>query len=177
MSSGVENETDGALDSSTEKSVETSNGVQKPDAATDGSEDLSSAEAPWWKSFQLNDAALPESVRADFPILSTRVGAAGADEDEKKPLIYLDSAATSQKPTYVLDKLTDYYLKANSNVHRVPTVSPGRPPRSTRVREMPSPTLSTPRVAMRSSSRLVPPRRSTSSPTHMQGIHCKMATW
>ena len=118
MSSGVENETDGALDSSTEKSVETSNGVQKPDAATDGSEDSSSAEAPWWKSFQLNDAALPESVRADFPILSTRVGAAGADEDEKKPLIYLDSAATSQKPTYVLDKLTDYYLKANSNVHR-----------------------------------------------------------
>ena len=120
MSSGVENETDvssGAPAGSAE--AEKTNGAQTPDAVTASSEDTThAADEPWWKSFQLNDAALPESVRADFPILSTRVGAAGADEGEKKPLIYLDSAATSQKPTFVLDKLTDYYLKANSNVHR-----------------------------------------------------------
>ena len=72
----------------------------------------------WWKAVVFEDAALPESVLKDFPILSTMVGAEGSEESEKKPLVYLDSAATSQKPTFVTDMLTDYYLKANSNVHR-----------------------------------------------------------
>lgn len=50
------------------------------------------------------------AVRADFPILeSTAHG---------KPLVYLDNAATTQKPQVVLDALADYYRSSNANVHR-----------------------------------------------------------
>lgn len=49
-------------------------------------------------------------VRADFPILSTRV--------YEKPIVYLDNAATSQKPRSVINALTTYYEEYNSNVHR-----------------------------------------------------------
>jgi len=73
---------------------------------------------PWWKSFALSDASLPAEIRSDFPILSTRIGAEGTPESEKKDLVYLDSAATSQKPLYVTDALTRYYHTSNSNVHR-----------------------------------------------------------
>lgn len=48
--------------------------------------------------------------RADFPILTRRIG------DE--PLIYLDSAATSQKPVQVLDAMDAFYREANANVRR-----------------------------------------------------------
>jgi cysteine desulfurase / selenocysteine lyase len=51
-----------------------------------------------------------EAVRADFPILRRRVG--------EHPLVYLDSAATSQKPVQVLDAVERYYRESNSNVHR-----------------------------------------------------------
>ena len=51
-----------------------------------------------------------ERVRADFPILQRRVGS--------HPLVYLDSAATSQKPTQVLDAIDYYYRESNANVHR-----------------------------------------------------------
>ncbi|KOY79743.1 cysteine desulfurase [Apilactobacillus kunkeei] len=50
------------------------------------------------------------SIREDFPILSRRINDA--------PMIYLDSAATSQKPQVVIDKITDYYTNTNANVHR-----------------------------------------------------------
>ena len=50
------------------------------------------------------------SVRRDFPILSRRV--------HGRPLVYLDSAATSQKPSAVIRALTEYYEGYNSNVHR-----------------------------------------------------------
>ena len=50
------------------------------------------------------------ALRADFPILSRRVHGA--------PLVYLDSAATSQKPTAVLDAMEAYYRETNANVHR-----------------------------------------------------------
>ena len=50
------------------------------------------------------------SLRADFPILSREVNG--------KPLVYLDSAATSQKPVAVLDAVEDYYRLHNANVHR-----------------------------------------------------------
>ncbi len=53
---------------------------------------------------------VPETVRADFPILARRV--------HGKPLVYLDSAATSQKPRRVLDALIRYYTEYNANVHR-----------------------------------------------------------
>ena len=49
-------------------------------------------------------------LRKDFPILQRQIG--------DKPLIYLDNAATSQKPTAVLQTLDDYYQRHNSNVHR-----------------------------------------------------------
>jgi len=49
-------------------------------------------------------------VRADFPILRREV--------HGKPLVYLDNAATAQKPRQVLDALTAYYTGQNANVHR-----------------------------------------------------------
>lgn len=49
-------------------------------------------------------------VRADFPILQQSVNG--------KPLVYLDSAATSQKPRQVLEALQHYYTTDNANVHR-----------------------------------------------------------
>ncbi|KAL9184473.1 hypothetical protein ACHAXT_002559 [Thalassiosira profunda] len=76
-------------------------------------------DAPWWRDFQLNDAALAPSVLADFPILATRFDDDGQiSPGGTKRLVYLDSAATSQKPTAVTDALTRYYERANSNVHR-----------------------------------------------------------
>lgn len=70
----------------------------------------SQSEQPWWKTVKLPHAYIAEKVRHDFPILDTKF--------KDKPLVYLDSAATSQKPKYVLDALNDYYEKSNSNVHR-----------------------------------------------------------
>jgi len=46
----------------------------------------------------------------DFPILQTTVGV--------HPLVYLDNAATTQKPREVIEVLTNYYLTLNSNIHR-----------------------------------------------------------
>ena len=51
-----------------------------------------------------------EKVRKDFPILERRVG--------EKRLVYLDNAATSQKPRRVLDALGEYYEVHNANIHR-----------------------------------------------------------
>ncbi|HVJ27039.1 MAG TPA: cysteine desulfurase [Vicinamibacterales bacterium] len=51
-----------------------------------------------------------EAVRADFPILRRQV--------HGRPLVYLDNAATTQKPQVVLDALTRYYTEQNANVHR-----------------------------------------------------------
>ncbi|MDT3695920.1 MAG: cysteine desulfurase [Ignavibacterium sp.] len=51
-----------------------------------------------------------EKIRNDFPILKTKV--------HGKPLVYLDNAATTQKPLYVIDKTNNYYNKYNANIHR-----------------------------------------------------------
>jgi len=51
-----------------------------------------------------------ELVRRDFPILFQHVNG--------KPLVYLDNAATSQKPRQVIEAITRYYERDNSNVHR-----------------------------------------------------------
>jgi cysteine desulfurase/selenocysteine lyase len=56
--------------------------------------------------------ALAEQVRPDFPILSRRV--------HGRPLVYLDSAATSQKPRAVIEALVRFYEESNANVHRSP---------------------------------------------------------
>lgn len=51
-----------------------------------------------------------EKVRADFPILHQQING--------QPLVYLDNAATTQKPSAVIDAISDYYRNDNSNVHR-----------------------------------------------------------
>jgi len=51
-----------------------------------------------------------ERIRQDFPALHQQV--------HGKPLVYLDNAATTQKPQVVLDALADYYTSSNANVHR-----------------------------------------------------------
>ncbi|MDQ3792530.1 MAG: aminotransferase class V-fold PLP-dependent enzyme, partial [Actinomycetota bacterium] len=51
-----------------------------------------------------------EEIRHDFPILERRIG--------EWRLVYLDNAATSQKPQQVIEALTDYYEHHNANIHR-----------------------------------------------------------
>lgn len=51
-----------------------------------------------------------QEIRRQFPILNEQVNG--------HPLVYLDSAATSQKPSAVIEKIDEYYKKYNSNVHR-----------------------------------------------------------
>ena len=51
-----------------------------------------------------------ESIRKDFPILGREV--------YNKPLVYLDNAATTQKPQCVIDSISDAYRNVNANVHR-----------------------------------------------------------
>lgn len=50
------------------------------------------------------------AIRQDFPILNRKV--------KGRPLIYLDNAATSQKPRQVIDALSEYYANYNANIHR-----------------------------------------------------------
>jgi len=52
----------------------------------------------------------PHKIRKDFPILGRK--------NRGKPLVYLDNAASSQKPQLVIDAISDYYKFSNSNVHR-----------------------------------------------------------
>jgi cysteine desulfurase / selenocysteine lyase len=54
--------------------------------------------------------AIPATIRDDFPILRQVVNG--------KPLVYLDSAATSQKPRQVIDAIVRYYSEYNANIHR-----------------------------------------------------------
>ena len=51
-----------------------------------------------------------QKIRNDFPILSRKVNG--------YPLVYLDNAATSQKPQQVIDGIVDYYSRYNANIHR-----------------------------------------------------------
>lgn len=51
-----------------------------------------------------------EQIRKDFPILSRKV--------YDQPLVYLDNAATTQKPRIVIDRLSEYYRNENCNIHR-----------------------------------------------------------
>jgi cysteine desulfurase/selenocysteine lyase len=57
------------------------------------------------------ERAKAERIAADFPILATHTS-------RGKRLVYLDSAATSQKPQAVIDALVDYYTHYNANIHR-----------------------------------------------------------
>jgi cysteine desulfurase/selenocysteine lyase len=51
-----------------------------------------------------------EKIRTDFPILNQQING--------KPLVYLDNAATSQKPQIVIDSIVNYYTTINANIHR-----------------------------------------------------------
>src|SRR3989338_6638812 len=51
-----------------------------------------------------------KKIRKDFPILTRKV--------HGKQLVYLDNAATTQKPQQVIDAVSDYYSNYNSNIHR-----------------------------------------------------------
>ena len=51
-----------------------------------------------------------DSMKQDFPILSREVNG--------RQLVYLDNAATTQKPACVIDAMTEYYSQSNANVHR-----------------------------------------------------------
>ena len=51
-----------------------------------------------------------EIIREDFPILNRKI--------HGQPLVYLDNAATTQKPSQVIDSLVNYYENFNANVHR-----------------------------------------------------------
>ncbi len=58
----------------------------------------------------IQEKTIADKVRADFPLLHQEVN--------DKPLVYLDNAATSQKPQFVINALRHYYQEYNSNVHR-----------------------------------------------------------
>jgi len=62
-------------------------------------------------NYKFEHADLAEKTRPEFEILSNKLG-------DGKPLVYLDSAATSQKPKQVVDAISDCYQKQDSNVHR-----------------------------------------------------------
>jgi cysteine desulfurase/selenocysteine lyase len=75
--------------------------------------EISEETADWWVDYKFEHSDVSEKVRPDFEILSTtKVG------ESQKPLVYLDSAATSQKPKQVIDALSNFYEKSYSNVHR-----------------------------------------------------------
>ncbi|HMB91811.1 MAG TPA: cysteine desulfurase, partial [Rhodothermales bacterium] len=52
-----------------------------------------------------------DKVRQDFPVLHRTIY-------DEQPLVYLDNAATSQKPQAVIDRIDEYYIRENSNIHR-----------------------------------------------------------
>ena len=66
--------------------------------------------APSGLQFDHHPAFDVQAVRRDFPILSELVNG--------RPLIWLDNAATTQKPQAVIDRLVEFYSRENSNIHR-----------------------------------------------------------
>jgi cysteine desulfurase/selenocysteine lyase len=79
-----------------------------PEVVSTSSEDTED----WWVGYEFEHSEVAETCRPDFKILERTIG------EKKTPLVYLDSAATSQKPRQVVDAISHYYEKNNSNVHR-----------------------------------------------------------
>ena len=67
-------------------------------------------------------------VKNDFPILQKVIY-------ERYPLVYLDNAATTQKPRQVVEAMTEEYYNVNANVHRGVHFSRSKPPNCTKRRE------------------------------------------
>ena len=111
----------------------------------------------------------PDALRADFPILRQEING--------HPLVYLDSASTSQKPQVVIDAVADYYREYNANVHRgIYTIGEQATAAYEAARARRSPGSSTRPTATRSCSPATRPRRSTSSPTAGAGATSAGAT-
>ena len=60
---------------------------------------------------KVNAGINAKQVKGDFPVLSREI-------KPGLPLIYLDSAATSQKPASVIKAMSSYYEESNANIHR-----------------------------------------------------------
>ncbi len=104
-----------------------------------------------------------EAVRKDFPILERRV-------HDGLPLVYLDSANTSQKPRQVLDAIAEHYERHNANIHRAQHVLAEEATAAyERGRDKVAAASSAPRPGTRSSSPRTPPRRSTWWRTRWRG--------
>ena len=100
----------------------------------------------------------PVDHRKDFPMLSKTM--------HGNPLVYLDSAATAQKPQVVIDTLNDFYANHYATVHRAIYQLASY---ATRGLKLPAPrhsTTSMPKGKRRSSSPVVQRSRSTSWPIH-----------
>src|SRR5664279_5283438 len=82
----------------------TTNRAEAGGAARASATDVSAAPADAARALD------PRVLRADFPILRREING--------HPLVYLDSASTSQKPDVVIDAVADYYREYNANVHR-----------------------------------------------------------
>ena len=103
--------------------------------------------------------------RRDFPILQEHVNG--------KPLIWLDNAATTQKPQAVIDRLAQFYARENSNVHRAAhTLAARSTDAFEAAREKVRRFLNAPVGRRRSSSCAARPRRSTSWPRPGAGATC-----
>ena len=107
-----------------------------------------------------------EKVRRDFPILRRRV--------RGRPLVYLDNAATSQKPQVVIDAIGRYYEQDNANIHRgVHFLSEHATEEYEAARARRCRRSSTPPMRARSSLFAAPPKPSTwwRRPTAAQHVH------
>jgi cysteine desulfurase / selenocysteine lyase len=89
--------------------------LQNPQVTTtDEHQDGDHDERPWWMDVTFQHADVATSIRPDFEILlKTTIG-----KEPPKPLVYLDSAATSHTPRQVTNDIAEYYETMHSNVHR-----------------------------------------------------------
>src|SRR5881227_3315896 len=106
--------------------------------------------------------------RADFPLLAQR--------ENGHPLVYLDNAATTQKPQAVLDAITEYYRPPTPNFIAGPTTSRFPPPKRMRRRAPGWRDSSTPGHRRAWCSRAAPRRRSTWWPALTAAPTCAPAT-
>ena len=96
------------------------NVLKNPELNSSKGSEADNSAGKWWENVTFEYGHVAEKCRPDFEILvSTKIGdIEEIDEAKKKKLIYLDSGATSQKPTQVIRDTADYYERINSNVHR-----------------------------------------------------------
>ena len=117
----------------------------------------------------LGDTLDVTAIRKDFPLLERSV--------HGKPIVYVDSAATSQKPRVVLDTMTRYYETINANVHRGVYYIAEQATNEMEAARRRCATSSAHARSARSSSPRTPPSRSTSSRTRGAAPTSRVVTW